>query len=170
MGKLRQLCHWLTGPETSIEVSAFVPPTHPLRQWADGLPWAPFVEATAQSLARRFVRETGKRLLSIGSKVLPLALSALKHLQRDIHLAAAQQERLMHQLDQALEAHRPIEKQSRQLVRGQKLDHGKIVNPYDRTIALSRKVRVTVRCIVSRPYQWTHLKTLTSGFLHKFPV
>jgi hypothetical protein len=75
MGKLRQLCHWLTGPETSIEVSAFVPPTHPLRQWADGLPWAPFVEATAQSLARRFVREMENRLLSIGSKVLPLALS-----------------------------------------------------------------------------------------------
>lgn len=91
------------------------------------------------SVYLKLVRETEKRLLSIGSKVLPLALSAQMHLQRDIHLDAAQQQRLMHQLDQALEAHRHIEKQSRQLVRGKKLDHCKIVNPYDRTIAPIKK-------------------------------
>ena len=85
------------------------------------------------------VRETEKRLLSRGSKVLPLALSVQLRLQKDLHLEAAQQERLMHQLDQALEAHRAIEKQSRQLVGGKKLDHCKIVNPYDRTIAPIKK-------------------------------
>ena len=87
----------------------------------------------------KLVRETEKQLLSIGSKVLPLALSVQMHLQREPSIEAAQQERLMHQLDQALEAHRPIEKQSRRLVNGKKLDHGKIVNPYDRTIAPIKK-------------------------------
>lgn len=87
----------------------------------------------------KLVRETEKRLLSIGSKVLPLALSVQMHLQKDTPIEAAQQERLRHQLDQALEAHRSIEKQSRQLVRGKKLDHCKIVNPYDRTIAPIKK-------------------------------
>lgn len=83
----------------------------------------------------KLVRETEKQLLSIGSKVLPLALSAQMLLQKDTAIEEAQQERLMHKLDQALEAHRHIEKQSRQLVNGKKLSHCKIVNPYDMTIA-----------------------------------
>ena len=87
----------------------------------------------------KLVREAEKRLLSIGSKVLPLALSAQMRLQKDPSLEAAQQERLMHQLDQALEAHRHIEKQSRRLVHGKKLDHCKSVNPYDRTMAPIKK-------------------------------
>ena len=45
----------------------------------------------------------------------------------------------MQKLDQALEAHRYIEKQSRQLVNGKKLDHCKIVNAYDPTIAPIKK-------------------------------
>jgi len=87
----------------------------------------------------KLVRETEKRLLSIGSKVLPLALSAQMLLQEDIAIEEPQQERLMHKLDQALEAQRHIEKQSRQLVNGKKLDHCKIVNAYDRTIAPIKK-------------------------------
>jgi len=83
----------------------------------------------------KLVREAERRLLSIGSKVLPLALSAQMLLQKDTAIEETQQERLMHKLDQALEAHRHIEKQSRQLVNGKKLDHCKIVNPYDMTIA-----------------------------------
>jgi len=85
------------------------------------------------------VRETEKQLLSIGSKVLPLALCVQMHLQRDTHIAATQQERLMHKLDQALVTHRRIEKQSRWLVNGKKLKHCKIVNPYDMTIAPIKK-------------------------------
>ena len=83
----------------------------------------------------KLVREAERRLLSIGSQVLPLALSAQMLLQKDTAIEEAQQERLMHKLDQALEAHRHIEKQSRQLVHGKKLSHCKIVNPYDMTIA-----------------------------------
>ena len=77
MGKLRQLCHWLTGQETSIEVSAFVPPTHPLRQWADVLPWSPLVEATEQSLARRFPKQHAGGQVPLPIRVL-LALELLK--------------------------------------------------------------------------------------------
>ncbi len=83
----------------------------------------------------KLVREAEKQLLSIGLKVLPLALSAQMLLQNDTAIEEAPQERLMHKLDQALEAHRHIEKQSRQLVNGKKLSHCKIVNPYDMTIA-----------------------------------
>ena len=56
MGKLRQLCHWFTGQGKSIDVSDFVPPTHPLRQWSDVLPWSKFVEATEKSFTSRCAR------------------------------------------------------------------------------------------------------------------
>ena len=92
------------------------------------------------------VRETENRLLKQGSQVVPLALCAQMHLQRDIHIEAAQQERLMYKLDEALEAHRHIEKQSRQLVNGKKLDHCKIVNAYDPTIAPIRKGKSNCPC------------------------
>ncbi len=85
------------------------------------------------------VRETEKTLLSIGSRVAPLALAAQMLLQNDAHIEAAQQERLRQNLDQALQAHRRIEKQSRQLVNGKKPDHCKIVNAYDTTIAPIKK-------------------------------
>ena len=87
----------------------------------------------------KLVRETEKRLLKQGCKVVPLALCAQMHLQNDPHIEEAQQERFLHQLDQALEAHRRIETQSRQLVNGKKLDHCKIVNPYDLSIAPIKK-------------------------------
>ncbi len=54
MGKLRELCHWVTGRGRRIDVSEFVPETHPLRQWADVLPWSAFVEAIEKSFSRRF--------------------------------------------------------------------------------------------------------------------
>lgn len=85
------------------------------------------------------VRATEKRLLVIGSKVLPLALSAQLHLQGDRRLDQRQKERLMHHLNQALEVHRQIQKQSRQLVNGKTLAQGKIVNAYDLTIAPIKK-------------------------------
>jgi hypothetical protein len=87
----------------------------------------------------KLVRETEKWLLKQGSKVVPLALCAKMHLQNDNVIAQAQQQRLMHQLDQALDAHRHIEKQSRRLVNGKKLSHCKIVNAYDQTIAPIKK-------------------------------
>lgn len=85
------------------------------------------------------VRETEKQLLSVGSKVESLALAAQKHLHNDLDNEEARQERLRQELDQALKAHRSIEKQSRRLVQGKKLDHCKIVNAYDPTIAPIKK-------------------------------
>lgn len=85
------------------------------------------------------VRETEKKLLSIGSKVMPLALTAQMLLQNDAHIEATQQGRWMQKLDQALEVHQRIEKQSRQLVNGKKLSHCKIINAYDTTIAPIKK-------------------------------
>ncbi len=94
----------------------------------------------------KWVRETEKRLLSMGCQVVPFALSAQIHLQKDIAIQAVQRDRLMHKLDQGLEAHRHIEKQSRQLVNGKKLDHIKIVNAYDPTIAPIKKGKSNCAC------------------------
>ena len=94
----------------------------------------------------KWVRKTEKQLLSIGCQVVPLALCAQMHLQEDTAIEAAQRERLMHKLDQAIEAHRHIEKQSRQLVNGKKLDHCKIVNAYDGTIAPIKKGKSNCPC------------------------
>jgi len=87
----------------------------------------------------KLVRETEKQLLKQGTRVVPLALCAQIYLQNDPRIEAVQQERWQHKLDQALEAHRRIEKQSRHLVNGKKLDHCKIVNPYDLSIAPIKK-------------------------------
>ncbi len=94
----------------------------------------------------KWVRETEKRLLTIGYQVVPLALCAQMHRQKDIAIDQVQPEGLMHQLDQALEAHRHIEKQSRQWVNGKKVDHCKIVNAYDPTIAPIQKGKSNGPC------------------------
>ena len=77
MGKLRQLCHWLTGQGKSIDVSEFVPPTHPLRQWADVLPWSKFVEATEKSISSRFPKQQFGGQVALPIRVV-LALELLK--------------------------------------------------------------------------------------------
>jgi hypothetical protein len=77
MGKLRELCHWVTGEGKSIDVSDFVPPTHPLRQWSDVLPWSKFVEATEQSFASRFPKQQSGGQAPLPLRVL-LALELLK--------------------------------------------------------------------------------------------
>ena len=77
MGKLRQLCHWLTGQGKSIDVSEFVPQSHPLRQWADVLPWSKFVAAVEESFARRFPRQRSGGQAPLPTRVL-LALELLK--------------------------------------------------------------------------------------------
>ncbi len=77
MGKLRPLCHWATGPGQSIDVSQFVPPSHPLRQWADVLPWSKFVAAVEERFARRFLQQRSGGQASLPTRVL-LALELLK--------------------------------------------------------------------------------------------
>ena len=77
MDKLRQLCHWVTGQGKSINVSEFVPLCHPLRQWADVLPWTRFVEAVEQSFASRFPKQRAGGQEPLPIRVL-LALELLK--------------------------------------------------------------------------------------------
>ena len=77
MGKLRQLCHWVTGQGKKIDVSEFVPLPHPLRQWADVLPWAKFVEAVEESFAGRFPKQHAGGQEPLPIRVL-LALELLK--------------------------------------------------------------------------------------------
>jgi hypothetical protein len=51
---LRDLQHWLSGRGPCLQVADFVPDTHPLRQWAETLPWATLVAAIDRSFAQRF--------------------------------------------------------------------------------------------------------------------
>ena len=77
MGKLRELCHWVTGQGKCIDVSEFVPQSHPLRQWSDVLPWSKFVAATEKSFARRFPKQRSGGQASLPLRGL-LALELLK--------------------------------------------------------------------------------------------
>jgi Transposase domain (DUF772) len=79
MGILRHLQHWLVGRGPHLQTAAFVPETHPIRQWADTFPWDAMVQAVEQSLTRRFPkkRPTGGRP-PVSPRVW-LALELLKH-------------------------------------------------------------------------------------------
>lgn len=77
MVKLRQLRHWLTGQGKRITVGDFVPPNHPLRQWADTFPWIKMVTAVEQSFAHRFPKQSSGGQAPLPIRVL-LALEVLK--------------------------------------------------------------------------------------------
>ena len=87
----------------------------------------------------KLVRNTEKRLLSVGSEVVPLAFSVQMRLQSDVSLETERKADLEDKLKAAIEAHQAIEKQSRRLVNGKALPHCKIVNAYDATIAPIKK-------------------------------
>ena len=55
---LRFLQQWLTGRGPCLQVADGVPETHPLRQWADPLPWAALVAAVDRSFVQRFPQPT----------------------------------------------------------------------------------------------------------------
>ena len=78
MPLLRDLQHWLTGRGACLQVAAFVPDTHPLRQWAETLPWAALVAAVDRAFARRFPRLTTRGRPPVATRVV-LALELLKH-------------------------------------------------------------------------------------------
>jgi hypothetical protein len=78
MRLLRHLQHWLTGHGTSLQVADFVPTTHPIRQWADTLPWAALVAAIDRSFAQRFPKDSPRGRPAVALRVL-LALELLKH-------------------------------------------------------------------------------------------
>ena len=78
MPLLRYLQHWLTGRGPCLQVAEFVPETHPIRQWADMLPWAALVAAVDRSLALRFPKLSARGRPPVSIRVL-LALELLKH-------------------------------------------------------------------------------------------
>jgi hypothetical protein len=83
----------------------------------------------------RLVRDTEVRLLDIGQPVVALAQAAQAGLQSARPLDASRQQRWATALSEALSAHEHIAKQSRRLIHGKRLEHCKIVNAYDPTIA-----------------------------------
>jgi hypothetical protein len=78
MKLFRYLQHWLSGREPCLQVAEFVPETHPIRQWADMLPWAALVAAVDRSLALRFPKLSARGRPPVSARVL-LALELLKH-------------------------------------------------------------------------------------------
>jgi hypothetical protein len=78
MKLLRYLQHWLTGRGPCLQVADFVPETHPIRQWADTLPWAALVAAVDRSFAQRFSTPTKRGRPPVSTRVV-LALELLKH-------------------------------------------------------------------------------------------
>jgi hypothetical protein len=78
MRLLRQLQHWLTGSGRLLRVAAFVPETHPVRQWADTFPWAALVAAVDQHVGQHCPPATGRGRAPVATRVL-LALELLKH-------------------------------------------------------------------------------------------
>lgn len=61
-----------------MHVTAFVPASHPLRQWADTFPWAALVQAIEQSFAQRFPQKSPCGRQPVPIRVL-FALELLKH-------------------------------------------------------------------------------------------
>jgi len=75
---VRSLQHWLRGTGLRLQVTDFVPDTHPLRQWADTFPWAALVAAVEHSFAQRFPKRSPRGRAPVPLRVL-LALELLKH-------------------------------------------------------------------------------------------
>ena len=78
MRLVRQLQHWVSGPGTPWQVIDFVPKAHPIRQWADTLPWAALVSAIEQHFATRFPKKSLRGRRPVPIRAL-LALELLKH-------------------------------------------------------------------------------------------
>jgi Transposase domain (DUF772) len=78
MRLVRYLQHWLSGTGTPLQVTDFVPASHPLRQWADTFPWAALVSAIEESFHQRFPKKSQRGRQPVPLRVL-LALELLKH-------------------------------------------------------------------------------------------
>jgi Transposase domain (DUF772) len=78
MRLVRSLQRWLSGTGLRLQVTDFVPDTHPLRQWADTFPWAALVAAVEHSFAQRFPKRSPRGRAPVPLRVL-LALALLKH-------------------------------------------------------------------------------------------
>jgi hypothetical protein len=70
MKRFRSLQHWLIGRGPCLQVADFVPETHPLRQWAETLPWAALVAAVDRSVAQRCPKTTMRGRPPVSTRVL----------------------------------------------------------------------------------------------------
>jgi len=77
MRVVHYLQHWLSGRGTPLQVTDFVPESHPLRQWADTFPWVALVSAIEQSFSQRFPKKSPRGRQPVPLRVL-LALELLK--------------------------------------------------------------------------------------------
>jgi len=78
MRLVRYLQYWLSGSGTPLQVTDFVPKTHPIRQWADTFPWGALVSAIEQSFDTRFPKKSLRGRRPVPLRVL-FALELLKH-------------------------------------------------------------------------------------------
>ena len=78
MRLVRYLQHCLSDTGTPLQVTDFVPKTHPIRQWADTFPWVALVSAIEQSFATRFPKKSLRGRQPVPIRVL-CALELLKH-------------------------------------------------------------------------------------------
>jgi hypothetical protein len=67
---MRYLQHWLTGGGPCLQVADVVPDTHPIRQWAETVPWAALVAAVDRSFAQRFPNRTTRGRPPVSTRVL----------------------------------------------------------------------------------------------------
>jgi hypothetical protein len=75
---LRYLQHGLTGRGPCLQVADFVPETHPIRQWAETVPWVALVAALDRSSAQHFPRPSMRGRPPVSTRVI-LALERLTH-------------------------------------------------------------------------------------------
>lgn len=119
-----------------------------------------------QKVYLKLVRQTEQKLLELGQDVLPLAVSAQLSLESSALVSKGRRAQLSAQLEAAIAAHQKIERQSRRLVHGKKLDHAKIVNAYDSSIAPIKKGKSNCPCQLGK--KPGILAEMASGFIFSF--
>jgi len=78
MRLVRYLQYWLSGTGAPLQVTDFVPETHPIRQWAETFPWGALVSAIEQSFATRVPKKSSRGRRPVPIRVL-FALELLTH-------------------------------------------------------------------------------------------
>lgn len=78
MGLVRYLQHGFKGTGTPWQVTACVPQSPPMRQWADTFPWDALVAALELSFAKRCPKTANRGRRPVALRVL-VALELLKH-------------------------------------------------------------------------------------------
>jgi len=81
------------------------------------------------------VRQTERHLLDLGGAIETWTQETKALLHHTASLRETQRQRLLRDLEAASDAHRQIAKQSQRLTQGKRLEHCKIVNAYDPTMA-----------------------------------